>query len=356
MFQAGLWIYFLIIWFLPIMNNFIGLIIIFLIGQVFYFYILVNAISTAKKLKIVEPKSYDKWYVYLLIIISISLSFEFIYKPSKNRFAKYQLARNSSTTMAPTLTIEDKFVWKQTKNINKNDITLFGFPGDSNSLYVYRCIANPGDRLEIKKGLVYINGKLTDVEHRLKFQYIIQTTGPRFYKSLSEKIGTDEILTYSNQNEYSSYLTRDQKEKIKNLPFVTKIEPHFMPYGVPMDIIFPFDTTTHKWNIDFFGPITLPKKGETISINSYNSIIYETIIKQSENEVSIKINEQGLLENNGIPLNSYTFKHDYYFMMGDNRHNSGDSRYRGLVPDNLIKGKVLYICWSKDKNKIGVEL
>ena len=354
--HLGFWLYFLIIWFFPVANTFTCLIIILLIGLTYDCYILVNAISTTKKNKIVEIRGYDKWHTYLLIMVSILLTYEYIYKPLKNRFAKFQFANTSSTAMAPSLTIGDKIAWKQTESVDKNDISVLEFPGEPNALYVYRCIANPGDRLEIRKGLVYINDKLTDNEHRLKFQYIIQTNGTGLNKSLLDKIGIDEIFPISDQNEYGCDLTTEQKEKMKNLPFVTKIEPHFMPQGIPMDRIFPFDTIAKKWNVDFFGPIILPKKGETVVINKDNAIIYGTIIQQSENEVNISMNEQGLLEINGKTINSYTFKHDYYFMMGDNRHNAADSRYRGLVPDNLVKGKGLYIWWSKDKSKIGKEL
>jgi signal peptidase I len=349
-------IYTLAFWFLPLMNSFIGLILIILVGLAYYFYIIVNVITTFKINKGFEIKVNRKWYVYFLIILAIVIPFRYIYFSLKDRFAKFQFAYLSSTAMSPSLTIGDKFAWKHTKRIDKNDIVMFEFPGEPNSLYAFRCVGFPGERLEIKQGRVYINGKLRDSDNYLKFQYNLQTNGARFSNSLLKEIGIDEFFQIPNQNEFGCNLTLAQKEKISKIPFVTRIVPHFSKLGIPMEDIFPYDTTFNKWNCDFYGPITLPKKGETISIKRENAILFYAIIQQSENLAGLEINSQGLLELNGVQLNAYTFKHNYYFMLGDNRHSAWDSRYRGFVSEDLIKGKALYLWWSKDIKKIGDKL
>jgi signal peptidase I len=352
-FHAGIWIYFLLVWFLPLGYTFAGLIIILCLGLTYIMVIFANAIIATKKDKTVVQKKYDKWYVYLLIILAIGIAFEFVYQPAKNKLANFQFANSPTTAMAPTLTIGDKFTWQKTQTIDKGNIAVFEFPGEPNALYVYRCVASPGDKLEIKQGQVFINDKLSDNPGKLKYSYQIQTDGSLNQSNL-QKLGIEEMFQIPGQG-YMSNLTTEQVEELKKIKNITHINPAFMTEGSPMDRLFPFDSNL-KWNADFYGPLTLPKKGQTIEIHEENAVLYGTVIQMCENESQIELNEHGLLVINGQTVSSYTFKHDYYFMMGDNRHNAADSRYRGLVPDNLIKGKALYIWWSNSKERIGEKI
>ena len=352
-FQAGIWIYLFLAWFLPIGYTFSGLVAILCVGLTYDLIILTNAIIAAKKNKIINQKKYDTWYVYVLIILTFGIIFEFAYKPVKNKLAKVQFANSSTTAMAPTLTTDDKFTWQKTQTIQKGNIAVFEFPGEPNTLYVYRCVASPGDKLEIKQGQVFISDKHLDHPDQLKFRYSIQTDGAMNQLKLQE-LGYEEILQISGQD-YIGNLTTSQVEKLKKTKNIIEVSPAYTPQGTPVDGLFPYDPNL-KWNADFYGPFKVPQKGQTIEINEENSVFYGTVIQMCENETQIELDAQGRLVINGQTVSSYTFKHNYYFMMGDNRNNAADSRYRGLVPDTLIKGKALYIWWSTDKGKTGTKL
>ena len=352
-FHAGLWIVFVSIWFLPLSNSFFGLIIIACLVLIYDLIIFADAIISTRKNKIVELEKYDKWYVYLLIIVGLSLAIEFVYLPAKTRWSKFQFANYPTSAMAPSLIKGDRFTWKRTKEIQRNNITVFRFPVEPNDLYVFRCVATPGDRLEIKQGQVYLNGDLSGEELQLKFQYQIQTDGKLNFSKL-EELGYEEIIQIKDQG-YICNLTNDQAKEIKQMDGVIQVVSLFKEEGTPNNVVFPYDLNLN-WNEDFFGSVKLPQKGETIEINHQNAVLYGTIIQMSENEPLVNLNDQGLLEINGQPISSYTFKHGYFFMMGDNRHAAADSRYLGLVPDDLIEGKALYIWWSTDKGRIGKEL
>jgi signal peptidase I len=114
--------------------------------------------------------------------------------------------------------------------------------------------------------------------------------------------------------------------------------------------IFPHDTTLFKFNRDFWGPITIPKKGWTVNLNAVNATIYGEAIQKYEGNKGISIEGKKIFQD-GKQLTTYTFQQDYYFMMGDNRHNSADSRFWGFVPADHIVGKAVFVWMSLDPNK-----
>jgi hypothetical protein len=120
--------------------------------------------------------------------------------------------------------------------------------------------------------------------------------------------------------------------------------------GQAFDAIFPHDTTSFKWNRDWFGPLQIPAKGWTINLDAKNVKLYQEAIQKYEGNDGITIEGDKILQN-GKVLNNYTFKQDYYFMMGDNRHNSADSRFWGFVPADHIVGKAVFVWMSLDPNK-----
>ena len=133
---------------------------------------------------------------------------------------------------------------------------------------------------------------------------------------------------------------------MKSLDFVKRIEPVHTSKGLKEPYLFPA-TDLLYWNKDNYGPITVPKKGMAIPLTALNVAVYGEVIKNYEGNDNVEI-KSGKITQNGKELSNYTFRQDYYFMMGDNRHNSADSRYWGFVPKDHIVGKAVFVWMSLD--------
>ena len=217
-------------------------------------------------------------------------------------------------------------------------------PVDKKDHYVKRCVALPGDTLEIKDGMVWINGRKEEVEPGIQLSYKVVTNGQRINSKTMEQLGLNpsEIYFDSSLPGYPAMiLTAEMLEKVKELPNVVNVSDNLERDAASVSReIFPF-TEDSGWTRDFFGPLWIPAKGATVKITVDNLPLYERIITAYEHSDL----QQAL--NDG----EYTFKQDYYFMMGDNRHNSLDSRYWGFVPEDHIVGRPALIWLSTDKGK-----
>src|SRR6478609_111245 len=227
-------------------------------------------------------------------------------------------------------------------------------PIDKKSNYVKRCVGIPGDSLSIKDGLVYINGKELILPERAKpqFSYNVAIDGktPIDFEYLLKDMDVTDGAGFINQARdtlFISALTAAGAERLKNVPGIKSVN-RVISKNVE-DGIFPH---INKWNRDNFGPIYIPQKGKTVALNLETLPFYKTIITDYEKK-DLKVNGSEI-RIDGKVATSYTFDQDYYWMMGDNRHNSEDSRYWGYVPENHIVGKPIFIWMSWDTNGKGL--
>ena len=213
-------------------------------------------------------------------------------------------------------------------------------PVDKRENYIKRCVALPGDSIKIVDGELFINGKVQDKVVEKQYCYSINTSEPLSQYAIDE-LGITEIS--GSGNNYFSPLTDQMVErllKMKNVKSVTRY--------IATDESFPHDPH-YKWTADNMGSLWIPKKGATITLTQENLPLYERIIDVYEdNDLEVK---NGEIFINGEKAESYTFKMDYYWMMGDNRDNSLDSRYWGFVPEDHIVGTPMFVIISFDEDK-----
>lgn len=259
-------------------------------------------------------------------------------------------------------------------HVKNGDVVVFNYPPqkadepayptDLKTNFIKRCIGIPGDVIEIRQEQVYINGTVLPTPSRSETSYFVKTTevlDERFFRKydivndfkspegpfinwqpLESVDGATKTPTLVG---YRVNMTQAVRDQLAELDWVKGIEPMREQAGQTTPGI--YGGSANSWNQDNFGPLSVPKKGVTIPINKQTIAVYGPIIQRYEENAGVEVTPT-VVRINSRPITTYTFKQDYYFMMGDNRHNSEDSRYWGFVPEDHIVGKAVFVWMSID--------
>lgn len=259
-------------------------------------------------------------------------------------------------------------------HVKRNDVVVFNvppqglnenirYPIDLKTNYIKRCVAVAGDILEIRDRQVYTNGDLLENHPEVQYSFLVTSDGPINVRNLSKlDLGPEDYQVSGRQQDgsfvYLMWLTQDKVDALKALPYIKSVE---MQNRSDEDGVLPYSSyyewngnTSQEdkivsWSTDNFGPLWIPKEGETIAINDSTLALYGATIKLYEHHDDVRL-DNNTLTIDGKAVTEYTFKQNYYFMMGDNRHNSLDSRFWGFVPEDHVVGKAFFIWLSIDRN------
>lgn len=258
-------------------------------------------------------------------------------------------------------------------SVKNGDVVVFNYPpvkpgepdhpSDLRTYFIKRCIGIPGDRVEVRAGQVLVNGHALPTPPRSETTYFVKTTqvlNERFFRRYGivndfvsaegPFINWQSVEAHNDSTQttqligYTVNMTTETLAKLRALDWIQAIEPILEPGQGGPGL---YGSAAYAWNRDNYGPLVIPKKGATIPLDKQTIALYGPVIARYEGNPTVTLTPTGI-RIDGRPITTYTFKQDYYFMMGDNRHNSEDSRYWGFVPEDHVLGKAVFVWMSID--------
>ena len=323
-------------------------------------YRFIDAFIVAKKNKVYALKKYNQWYTYIFFAIICIGCRMFIHTTATHGLQSFNLPTSS---MEPTIMTGDRIIaqlgYLRNHDLNRNDLIVFRYPGETDkqieekTYYVSRCIALPGDSIVITQKNVSINSKSLPLTYELKYKYQCFTKNElderirKKYAIQPYDLFPNELLKVAGNSLYLIDLSNAAVEKLRSNKIFDSIVPFRVEELNYNTILFPFSSKSTTWTNNNYGPLWVPKKGVTIKMDVNATQTYGQTIQDLEGNSNVEFDGDNLLIN-GKSIDTYTFKKNYYFTMGDNRDNSSDGRMWGFVPEDHMVGKVWMVLYSKD--------